>query len=459
MSKQAEMKFEPFKIKMVESIHVTTRAYRAQALKKAYMNIFFLRAEDVIVDLLTDSGTGAMTDKQWAALMRGDEAYAGSRSFYRLEGTVQKLFGFPYVLPTHQGRGGEHIFMRVLANPGDLIPGNHHFDTTTAHIDQRGAEAANLVVEEAWDPDYISPFKGNIDIERLGKLLKKEHKRIPFVLLTLTCNSVGGQPVSMENIKATRELCDKYGKPLYIDGARFAENAYFIKTREKQYADRPIDKIVKKMMSFFDGGTFSLKKDGTVNIGGMLCFHNEDNYWRAAALATIYEGFPTYGGLAGRDMEALAQGLEDVLDVDYLAYRTGQVKRFGEMMEARGLRVLKPIGGHAVYVDAGRVLPHIPAEEMPGVAFANELYLEGGVRAVEIGTCMAGRDPRTGKNKIAKLEMVRYAVPRRVYTDAHLEWAADSSAAVMKRAKKVHGVRFTFEPPALRHFIARYEML
>ncbi len=459
MPRKTEMKFEPFKIKMVEPIRVTTRAHRNAALKKAYFNIFFLKAEDIMVDLLTDSGTGAMTDRQWASLMLGDESYAGSRSFYRLEETVQRLFGFPFVLPTHQGRAGEHIFMRVMAKPGDLIPGNHHFDTTSAHIDMLGAEGANLVVEEAWDPDFIAPFKGNIDLDKLEAVLKKEHKRIPFVLLTLTCNSVGGQPVSMDNLKAARELCDKYKKPLFIDGARFAENAYFIKTRDKKYADWPIEKVVKKQMSFFDGGTFSLKKDGTVNIGGMLCFTNEDDYWRAAALATIYEGFPTYGGLAGRDMEALAQGLQDVLSVDYLAYRTGQVKRFGEMMEARGLRVLKPIGGHAVYVDAGRILPHIRPDEMPGVAFTNELYLEGGVRAVEIGTCMAGRDPKTGKNRPARIEMVRYAVPRRVYTDAHLEWAADCSEAVMKRAAKIRGVRFTYEPPALRHFIARYEMM
>ena len=454
-----EMNFEPFKIKMVEPIRVTTRAQRKSFLKKADYNIFFVKAADIMVDLLTDSGTGAMTDRQWGALMMGDESYAGSRSFYRLKDTVNRLFGFPYVLPTHQGRAGEHILMKVLAKPGDLIPGNHHFDTTGAHIDLRGAEGINLVVEEAWDLDDLSPFKGNIDLDKLEKVLKKEKKRIPFVLMTLTCNSVGGQPVSMDNLKATKELCDKYKKPLYIDGARFAENAYFIKTRDKKYADWPVEKIVKKQMSFFDGGTFSLKKDGTVNIGGMLTFRNEEHYQYACALGTLFEGFPTYGGLAGRDMEALAQGLEDVLSEDYLAYRTGQVRRFGEMMMERGIPILKPIGGHAVYVNAGPILSHIPPDNLPGVAFANELYIEGGVRAVEIGTCMAGRDPKTGENRECRLELVRYAGPRRVYTLSHLEWAADCSAEVVKRAKKIQGLNFTYEPPALRHFMSRYKMV
>ncbi len=456
---EPEMKFEPFRIKMAEPIRITTRAQRKKALEKAHLNIFFVRAEDIMVDLLTDSGTGAMTDRQWAALMLGDESYAGSRSFYRLEETVQRLFGFPYILPVHQGRGGEHIFMKILAKPGDIIPGNHHFDTTTAHIDNRGAKGVNLVVEEAWDLDDLSPFKGNIDVEKLEALMKKEHKRIPFVLMTLTCNSVGGQPVSFDNLKAARVICDKYKKQLYIDGARFAENAYFIKTRDSKYADMPIKKIVKQQMSYFDGGTFSLKKDGTVNIGGMLTFRNEDHYRQACALSTIYEGFPTYGGLAGRDMEALAQGLEDVLSVAYLAYRTGQVRRFGEMMIERGIPVLKPIGGHAVYIDAGKILPHIKPDDLPGVAFTNELYIEGGVRAVEIGTCMAGRNPKTGKNNKCRAELIRYAVPRRVYTDNHLEWAAESSARVMKRASKVKGLKFTYEPPALRHFLSRYEII
>lgn len=452
---------EPFKIKVVEPIRRTTRAEREKLIREAGYNLFNLRSDAVFVDLLTDSGTGAMSDAQWAGLMVGDEAYAGSRSFYRLKEAVAGVMGFPYVIPTHQGRGAENVLFSTMVKPGDVVPNNMHFDTTRAHVEHRGAEALDLAVTEAYDPVSDLPFKGDIDLDLLEKTLAGQKGgsgglSIPLVLITVTCNSGGGQPVSMANLRAASEVCRRYGVPLFLDAARFAENAWFVKRREPGYSDRSVREIVREMFSYADGCTMSGKKDCLVNIGGFIGLRDPDLYQRATVWAVLFEGFPTYGGLAGRDMEAMARGLEEVLEEDYLAYRVGQVAYLGQRLEAAGVPIIEPVGGHAVYLDALRFLPDLPRDKFPGQALSVELYVEGGVRGVEIGAVMAGRDPKTRENRFPRLEMVRLAIPRRVYTRQHLDVVAETCRRVYERRDRVRGLAFETEPPALRHFTATF---
>ncbi len=454
---------EPFKIKVVEPIRRTTRAQREKLIAQAGYNVFALNSEAVYIDLLTDSGTSAMSDAQWAALMVGDESYSGSRSFYRLKAAVAKVMGFPLVIPTHQGRAAENVLFTTLVQPGDVVPNNMHFDTTQAHVEHRGGEARNLVVAEAYDPVANLPFKGNIDLALLERTLTGRKTKanpagesIPLVLITVTCNSGGGQPVSMVNLRAASGLCRRHKVPLFLDAARFAENAYFIKTREPGYADKPIPEIVREMFSYADGCTMSGKKDCLVNIGGFIGLRSRSLYERATVWAVLFEGFPTYGGLAGRDMEAMARGLEEVVDEDYLAYRVGHVAYLGQRLKDAGVPIIEPVGGHAVYLDALRFLPRMPREHLPAWALSAELYIEGGVRGVEIGTVLAGRDPRTGENRYPKLEMVRLAIPRRVYTRQHLDVVAETCRRVYQRRDKITGLAFKKEPPVLRHFTATF---
>ncbi len=447
---------EPFKIKVVERLRRTTREERAELIRRAGYNLFNLRSSDVYIDLLTDSGTSAMSDTQWAALMVGDEAYAGSRSFYRLKEAVEEVMGFPYVIPTHQGRAAENVLFTTLVREGHIVPNNMHFDTTKAHVEHRGARALDLAGEWAYDPVADLPFKGDIDLELLDRALAEHGEAVPFVMITVTCNSGGGQPVSMANIRGAAEICRRRGVPLFLDAARFAENAYFIKLREPGYADVSIRDIVREMFSYADGCTVSGKKDALVNIGGFIALRDGDLYRRATVWAVLFEGFPTYGGLAGRDMEAMARGLEEVVDEDYLAYRIEQVAYLGRRLKEAGVPIIEPVGGHAVYLDALRFLPDLPREEFPGQALAVELYVEGGVRGVEIGTVLAGRDPETGENRYPRLEMVRLAVPRRVYTCRHLDVVAETCRRVLDRRGEVVGLEFEEEPPVLRHFTARF---
>ncbi|MDQ7842314.1 MAG: tryptophanase [Armatimonadota bacterium] len=451
---------EPYRIKVVEPIRWTTREERARLLAEAGWNLFRLRAEDVSIDLLTDSGTGAMSDRQWAALMMGDEAYAGSRSFYRLRETVEDLFGFPHVLPTHQGRGAEHILCILLVRPGQHVIGNMHFDTTRAHIEHRGGIADDLAVEAIHDPTARLPFKGDLDIARAEALIGDVgREQVAFLHMTVTCNSGGGQPVSLANLRAVRNLADRHGLPFFLDACRIAENAFFIKEQEPGYAGRSVASIIREICDLADGCTFSGKKDALVNIGGFLALRHPALYEQAAPWGVLFEGFPTYGGLAGRDLEAMAQGLREVTDEHYLAWRIGQVRWLGGQMLERGIPIVEPIGGHAVFLDALRFLPHLPRRQYPGQALACALYEDGGVRGVEIGAVMAGRDPRTGEERFPRLELVRLAVPRRVYTQSHLAVVAATAAATFARRETVRGLRIVSEPPALRHFLARFEPL
>ena len=463
---------EPFRIKVVETIRRTTRPEREKLIEEVGFNVFGLRSEAVYIDLLTDSGTSAMSDAQWAGLMVGDEAYAGSRSFYRLQEAVAGVMGLPLVIPTHQGRAAENVLFTTLVRPGDVVPNNMHFDTTRAHIEHRGGTALDLVTEDAYDPVADLPFKGNIDLDKLEKMLARRQEptagtapaagaglSIPFVLITVTCNSAGGQPVSMANLRAASEICRRHEVPLYLDAARFAENAFFIKLREPGYGNRAVREIAREMFSYVDGCTMSGKKDGLVNIGGFIALRDPEVYQRATVWAVLFEGFPTYGGLAGRDMEAMARGLEEVVDEDYLAYRVGHVAYLGRSLKEAGVPIIEPVGGHAVYLDALRFLPNLPREQYPAQALTVELYLEGGVRGVEIGTVLAGRDPATGENRFPRLEMVRLAIPRRVYTRQHLDVVAGTCRRVLERRGQLRGLAFTHEPPVLRHFTARFERL
>lgn len=448
---------EPYRIKMVEPIRLISREERERRIAEAGYNLFALRAEDVFIDLLTDSGTGAMSDAQWAALLRGDESYAGSRSFSRLQETVRELTGYRYVLPTHQGRGAEHVlFPLLITRPGQLVIGNLHFDTTRAHIQLAGGRPVDLVIPEAYDTTVDHPFKGNLDVDRLEALLKSTPRdAVAFILVTVTCNSAGGQPVSLANLRAVRAVADKYGVPVFLDAARFAENAYFIKMREPGYADRSIPSIVKEFFFYADGLTMSAKKDGLVNIGGLLALRDDEGLFRRCQARLVpFEGFPTYGGLAGRDMEALAEGLREAVDEDHLAARIGQVERFGRWLEEAGVPVQRPIGGHAVYVDAKRFLPHVPPHQFPAQALAVELYREAGVRGVEVGSFLLGRDEE-GRQQTAPMEFLRLAVPRRTYTDNHLRYAAEALERIMARRDAIGGFRIVYEPPVLRHFTAR----
>jgi len=449
---------EPFRIKMVEPIRMTTRRERELILKKAGYNPFLIPADDCIIDLLTDSGTAAMSTEQWAALMRGDESYAGSRSFYRFESVAKSLTGMRHILPTHQGRAAERILFSLVAGPGKVVPSNTHFDTTRANIEFQGARAEDLLTKEADDPGAIAPFKGNMDIEALHRLIEEVGpERIPLCMLTVTNNAAGGQPVSMANIRATRDLLKPYGIPLFLDACRFAENAWFIQQREPGYQDRSLVEIAREMFSYADGCTMSAKKDGLANIGGFLAMNRDDWAMRARSMLILTEGFPTYGGLAGRDLEAIAQGLLEVLDEDYMRYRIRSVEFLGEHLTAAGIPIVQPPGGHAIYVDAGRFLPQIPPHEFPGQALVCELYLEGGIRAVEIGSVMFGTRAEDGRFVPARHELVRLAIPRRVLTQSHVEYVVEVMIEIQKRRDQIRGLRFVQEAPILRHFTSRFE--
>ena len=449
---------EPFRIKTVEPLRMTTRSERTKLLREAHYNVFGLHSDDVLIDFLTDSGTSAMSTQQWAGIMRGDESYAGSPSFYRFEAAVKALMPFRHVIPTHQGRAAEKILFGIVGGPGKLIPNNTHFDTTRANIEATGAEAVDLLRPEALDPARELDFKGDMDLEQLERLLREHADRVPLVMLTITNNSGGGQPVSLGNIRSVRALCDQYGKPLFIDSCRFAENAWFIKQREPGYADRPVKSIVREMYALADGMTMSAKKDPLVNIGGWLALNDDDWANRARDMLILTEGFPTYGGLAGRDLEAIAVGLEEAIDEDYLRYRIRSTAYLGEALIRIGVPVMRPIGGHAVYIDARGLLPHIPPLQYPGQAVSAALYQIGGIRAVEIGTVMFGRQ-RDGSEKPAAMDLVRLAIPRRVYTQSHIDYVVECITELHANRESLRGMKITWEPPMLRHFTARFEPL
>ncbi|GIV57865.1 MAG: tryptophanase [Rhodothermaceae bacterium] len=449
---------EPFRIKTVEPIRMTTRAERERLLREAHYNLFALHADDVIIDLLTDSGTSAMSARQWAGIMQGDESYAGSPSYHRFEAAVRALMPFRHVIPTHQGRAAERILFNVALKPGDRVPSNTLFDTTRANIEASGAEGVDLVIPEGLDPESRHPFKGNIDLDRLEAFLAEHQGRVPLVLITITNNSGGGQPVSLANLRGARALCDRFGVPLFIDACRFAENAYFIKLREEGYADRPVKDIVREVFGLADGMTMSAKKDALVNIGGWLAMN--DDAWAEAArnLLILTEGFPTYGGLAGRDLEAIAIGLEEVVDEDYLQYRIASTQYLGRELDRLGIPLVQPVGGHAVYVDARRMLPHIPPLQYPGQALAVALYAVGGIRSCEIGSVMFGRRP-DGSEQPARMELVRLAIPRRVYTQSHIDYVIECFEEVHREKERLPGYRITWEPERLRHFTAHFAPL
>jgi tyrosine phenol-lyase len=439
---------EPFRIKSVEPIRWTTRAQREEFLQTAHYNLFLLPADDVLIDLLTDSGTGAMSTRQWAAVMKGDESYAGSPSYDHFRDSIQDIFGYRHVIPTHQGRAAERILFSVMCKKGDNVPNNTHFDTTRANVEFVGAEAVDLVIEEGKHPDVMHPFKGNMDVEKLDTLIQNVGRdRVPLVMLTITNNSGGGQPVSMENIRAVSAVCRKHRLPLYFDACRFAENAYFIKQREQGYQHFSPKHIATEMFRYGDGCTMSAKKDGMANIGGFLCTNNDLLAQQEKNLLILTEGYPTYGGLAGRDLEAIAVGVQEALHEDYLRYRIASTAYLGNHISEKGVPIVQPPGGHAIYIDARAFLPHIPANQFPGVALAAELYLEGGIRSVEIGTLMFGA--------AAKMDLVRLAIPRRVYTQSHVDYVVEVILEVWKKRHEIQGLKLTYEAPFLRHFTAK----
>jgi tyrosine phenol-lyase len=452
---------EPYRIKAVEPIRLTTRAEREQILAKAGYNVFFVKSEDVYIDLLTDSGTSAMSNTQWAGLMLGDEAYAWCRNYDSLEGVISDIFGFRYFLPTHQGRAAEKVLFSAAVKSGDYVPSNTHFDTTRANIEAVGGHAVDFPIPEGLVPTSHHPFKGNLDLERLQRFIEEVGAQsIPLAMLTITNNSGGGQPVSLANIRAVRELLSHHDIPLFIDACRYAENVHFIKQREAGYADKTTVQIAREIFSYADGCTMSGKKDGLVNIGGFLAVNDERLYQRASQLLILWEGFITYGGLAGRDLEAMARGLREALDDRYLRHRIGQVQYLAERLLEQGVPILEPPGGHAVYLDARRFLPHIPQVQLPGQALVAHLYLEGGIRSVEIGSVMCARkDETTGEWTCPELELVRLAIPRRVYTQTHLDYVADVIIDLYHKREGIRGMCYTYEPPFLRHFTARFEFV
>ncbi|HJR19767.1 MAG TPA: tryptophanase [Actinomycetota bacterium] len=451
---------EPFRIKSVEPIRFTTRDERERALQAAGYNLFALAAEDVLIDLLTDSGTGAMSAAQWAGMMRGDESYAGSRSFFRFEEAVRELTGFRHIIPTHQGRAAERILFAETVQPGFVVPNNTHFDTTRANVEHDGGVARDLVIVEGTQPQTVHPFKGNMDVEQLDRtIVEAGRDRVPVVMVTVTNNSGGGQPVSLENLKAVRAVCDTHGIPLFLDACRFAENAWFIKQREPGQADRTPFEIAREMFSLADGATFSAKKDGLANIGGFLAMNDDDLALRCRANLIMTEGFPSYGGLAGYDLEAIAVGVREVLDEDYLRYRVRSVEYLWEKINAAGVPTVNPPGGHAVYVDAKAFLPQIEPSRYPAQALAVELYRAGGIRTVEIGSVMFGRVQPDGSEEAAPMELVRLAIPRRVYTQSHIDYVAEVVASVAPSASSLEGFRITQQTRFLRHFTARFEPL
>ena len=448
---------EPFRIKAVEPIKMTTPEERRGLIERVGFNLFKLPAEDVIIDLLTDSGTSAMSAAQWGALMQGDESYAGARSWYRFERAVKEIFGFEHVIPAHQGRAAERILFSVLVRPGHVVPSNTHFDTTRANIEFAGGRAVDLPAPEAADPASRAPFKGDMDVRALEALIAEVGpERIPVIMLTVTNNSGGGQPVSMANIKAVSRIARTHGIPFYIDACRFAENAWFIKQREPGYADKTPREIAREMFSYADGATMSAKKDAFANIGGFLVTNDGDLAAQERDLLILTEGFPTYGGLAGRDLEAIAVGLDEVLEEDYLNYRIVSTAYVANKLDEAGVPVMLPAGGHAVYLDARRFLPHVPPLQYPGQALSVELYVEGGVRGVEIGTVMFGKDPHTGEEKPAHWDLVRLAIPRRVYTQSHMDYVVEAVAQVYERREEIGGMRIVREPRFLRHFSAEF---
>jgi tryptophanase len=449
---------EPFKIKMVEPIRFTTVEERETALRQGFYNLFLVPADKVLIDLLTDSGTAAMSADQWAGMMQGDESYAGARSFYRFERKVRELTGIKHIIPTHQGRAAEKILFSIMGGKGKAVPNNSHFDTTRANVEFSGAEAVDLPTAEGRDPDLIADFKGNMDIEALEKFIERVgSKNIPLCMITVTNNSGGGQPVSMENIRATRTLCQRHDIPLFLDACRFAENAWFIKKREPGYAALPVKQIVQEMFSYADGATMSAKKDAIVNMGGFLALNDDSLAQRARNLLIVTEGFPTYGGLAGRDLEAIAQGLDEVLDEHYLQYRIRSVEYLGERLSAAGVPILQPPGGHAIYLNAKKFLPHVPVNEYPGQSLVVDLFRRGGVRSVEIGSVMFGKYDSAGNLIPALMELVRLAIPRRVYTQSHVDYLIEVVVESFQRRGELGGYRIVEEPPMLRHFTAKFQ--
>ncbi|WP_420645401.1 tryptophanase [Candidatus Leptofilum sp.] len=449
---------EPFRIKTVEPIRQTTREERERLLAEAYYNLFLLKAEDVLIDLLTDSGTGAMSSGQWAGMMLGDESYAGAKSFYKFETAVRTITGLKHVIPTHQGRAAERILFGSTLKPGDIVPNNTHFDTTRANTEYRGAVAHDIPIPEAHDPAVILPFKGNIDLEKLERTIVENPGKVPLAMITVTNNSGGGQPVSMANIRAASQICRRHGIPLFLDCCRFAENAWFIKTREEGYADKTPLEIAQEMFSYVDGATMSAKKDGMGNIGGFLALNDDALAEKCKNMLILTEGFPTYGGLAGYDLEALAVGLEEVLHEDYLQYRIRSVAYLGDILTENGIPIVQPPGGHAIYIDAKSMLPHIPQSDYPAWALSLALYLEGGIRSVEIGSVMFGQQP-DGSEKPAAMELVRLAFPRRVYTQSHVDYLAEVLLYVNNMKESIRGVKIVDAPAVLRHFSAKMALI
>jgi tyrosine phenol-lyase len=451
---------EPFKIKMVEPLRMTTGEEREKAIREAFYNTFLLKSKDVYIDLLTDSGTSAMSDRQWAGMMLGDEAYAGSENFYHLEHTVQEYYGYRYVVPTHQGRGAEHIISQILIKPGDIIPGNMYFTTTKLHQELAGGIFKDIIIDEAHDPENEHPFKGNVDLQKLEDLIIKHGPdKIPYIAIATAVNMAGGQPISLANLKELKALADKYGIMIIHDMTRVAENAYFIKTKESGYENHSIAEIIKEICSLTDGATMSAKKDALVNIGGFLAVNNEEIFDKARNMVVIYEGLHTYGGMAGRDMEALAIGITESVEYDHIHARVGQVIYLGEKLINWGIPTVKPIGGHGVFLNASRILPHLSQDVYPAQTLAAEIYIDSGVRSMERGVVSAGRNPKTGKHNYPKLELVRLTIPRRVYTQAHMDVVAETVNAVYQNKEKIKGLTMVYEPKYLRFFQARIEKL